>query len=222
MEKLIIPHHTDWILWIIVGAAAFLLAARLYNPLRFKAFSILPFHAQRAELENSFRLVVGRGLFDISLGLVSFVVLSLTVFLLLHPFEGAMPFLGEWRLFLRLVIVLLFFYVFKNFMGLLVGWIFNQTEPIARAQNVSFAYRSWLAMILLPLCMALVFLPQAYQVLYYLLFTVLISGYAFSLQFLVIRIWQMNAFSYYKIFYLCALEITPLIFLIAWLVSLYR
>ncbi len=222
MEHALPIHHTDWLLWLLLGVFVLLLAAHLYNPMRFKAFAILPFHANRAEIEGGFRPVVGRGLFDISLGVSSFAILGLALFLVLHPYHHVPPVLAGWRMYLRLIVVLLLFFVFKNFIGLLVGWIFNKTEQIARAQNISFAYRAWLGVLLFPLCLAMIFGGEAYQVLYYALFIVLCGGYYLSFQFYAISIWRMDALSYYKIFYLCALEITPLIFLVSWLQSLYR
>lgn len=222
MEQTLPIHHTDWLFWLLIGVFALLLAARLYNPSRFKAFSVLPFHANRADLEGSFRPVVGRGFFDISLGLSSFAMLGLALFLVLHPFEDGFPLLVGWRMYLRLVMILLLFFVFKNFIGLLVGWVFNKAEYIAQAQNVSFAYRAWLGVILFPICLLMVYGGSMYQFLYYALLIMLCGGYYFSIQFLAIRIWRIDAFPYYKIFYLCALEITPLIFLVSWLQSLYR
>ena len=222
MERLIIVHHTDWLLYLLVGAFVLLLASRLYNPARFKAFVFLPFHANRAELEADFRPVVGRGFFDISLGVVSFLMLGLALFFLLHPYNGYPPVLSDWQLYLRLLSALLFFFVLKNFIGLLVGWVFSQSEFIASAQNVSFAHRSWLGLVVFPILFLMTYFVQAYQVFYYLLFVVLAVGYYLSLQFYILRFWRLNALSYYKIFYLCALEITPFVFLVIWLQSLYR
>lgn len=222
MEQAVPIHHTDWLLWLLVGVFILLLSARLYNPARFKAFSFLPFHANRAELESSFRPIIGRGLFDLSLGFSSFVVIGLSLFLVLHSYKVGAPILADWRLYLRLLIVLLLFFVFKNFMGLLVGWVFGKTEYIAKAQNVSFAYRAWLGVLLFPICVAMVYWGHAYQVLYFALLLMLCAGYIFSIQFFIISIWRIDTFPYYKIFYICALEITPLIFLIIWLQSLYR
>ena len=220
MEQALPLHHTDWLLWLLFGVMGLILSARLYSPLRFKAFTMLPFHANREELEGNFRPVVGRGLFDVSLGMVSFAMIGLALFLLLHPYEGSLPVLGGWRMYLRLLMVLLIFFVFKNFVSLLVGWVFDKTDEIATAQNVSFAHRAWLGLVLFPFVAIMVFGGLLYPVFYYILFLVLIVGYYFSVQFFVLRIWRMNALPYYKIFYLCALEITPLIFLVFWLRSL--
>lgn len=220
MEQALPLHHTDWLLGLLIGALVLLLAARLYNPARFRAFSTLPFHPNRSDLESDFRPVVGRGLFDISLGVVSFVMLGLALFLLLHPYSDGVPILSGWRMYLRLLLVLLLFFVFKNFVALLVGWVFGKTENIAIAQNVSFAHRAWLGVLLFPVIVLMVYGGAMYQVLYYVLLLVLSVGYYFSIQFFVMRIWRIDALSYYKIFYLCALEITPLIFLVTWLRSL--
>ena len=215
-------HHTDWIFWVLLLAIALLLAARLYNPVRFRAFLILPFHIKRQELESSFNPTVGRGLFDVSLSLLSYLMLGLSFFLILHPFEGAPPVLSDWRNFLRLLFVVLLFFLVKNLVGLFVGWVFQHTDEIARAQNVNLAYRAWIAMMLVPVCALVAFYQPLYQVSYYLLWIGLFVGYYFALQFSFFRLWKMEALPYYKIFYLCTLEITPLLFLVGWLKSLYE
>ena len=217
-----IPHHTDWLLWLLLASFILMLSARLYNRRRFNAFAILPFHANRREMETTFNPVPGRGLFDLGLSLLAPVMLSVSCFLILHPYHGYPPFLGDWRLFLRLFFVLLIFFIFKNFVGLLVGWVFNKSDEIALSQNVGLAYRTWAAIILMPICVLAVFFAPAFPVLYYVLLFSLCIAYYFGVQFAAIRIWNITAPPYYKIFYLCALEITPLIFLIGWLVSLYR
>lgn len=222
METLRLQHHTDWILWILLGSVVLVVTARLYNPQRFRNFLLLPFHVKRRELESSFNPSMRRGLFDMSLSLMSYALLALGLFLLLHPYRQAMPLLTDWQLYLRLLFVLLLFFLSKNMAGLFVGWIFGRSDEIAGAQNVGLAYRTWLAILVLPICALLVFFAPAYQLSYYLLAVVLAVGYYFALQFSLLKIWSMQARPYYKIFYLCALEITPLFFLLGWLKSLYQ
>mgnify|MGYP003636825822 CR=1 FL=1 len=105
-------------------------------------------------------------------------------------------------------------------MGLLVGWVFNKSDEIAADQNINLAYRTWLGILLLPLCIVAVFFHQAYPVMYFMLLTVVGVGYFLAFQFSAIRIWSMGVLPYYKLLYICALEITPLIFLVGWLISL--
>lgn len=213
-------HHTDWLLILLFVAVGILMAARLYNAQRLKDFALLPFHSRRKDLEANFNPVPGKGFVDLSLSLNSTLVITLSCFLLLHPYQGHFPLLSDWTLFLLLLFAFMIFFLFKNFMGLIVGWIFNRSEEITASQNVNLAYRTWLGILLLPVCILTVFVHQAYPVFYYILLILLSTGYFFAFQFSAIRIWEMEVLPYYKILYLCALEITPLIFLIGWLTSL--
>ncbi|MDZ7848201.1 MAG: DUF4271 domain-containing protein [Owenweeksia sp.] len=217
-----IVHHTDWILWLLLTSAALLLAARLYNPKRFRAYLQLPIHVKRTELQDAFSPAVGRGLFDISLAVLSYLMYSLALYLLIHPHRGSAPLLSDWVMYLRLLFLLPLFFLVKNFLGLFVGWVFSQSEEIGQAQNVNLAYRAWSAIFILPLCTLIVYFQPLYPVLYYVLSVLLILGYLVALQFSVRKLWGMMAPVYYKIFYLCALEITPLVFLVEWLKTLYQ
>lgn len=216
-------HHSDWILALLLVASVLLLVARLYDPGRFRAFASLPFHVKRQEMEQNFSASIRKGGFDLSLSLVSYVILALAIYIVLYPPAGGIsPSLRDWGAFLRLFFVTTLFFVTKDLVGLSVGYIFNSIEMVARGQNVGLAYRSWLALWLVPLCMLVVYSGEAYGILYYVLAVVLVLGYFFALQFSVARLWKLPAASYYKFFYLCALEITPLLFFLAWLQSLYQ
>lgn len=216
-----ISHHTDWLLLVLLTGVVLALAARLYSPTRFKAFVQLPFHIRRRELEQNFNPAMGRGLFDVSLAFLSYLGLGLALYLLIHPPGPNFPLLSDWQLYLRLVFVLLLFFMVKNFLGLWVAWIFGRTDQVAHAQNVNLAYRAWLALVVLPFCALAVYWPPIYAVAHYLLWFLLVTGYLVALRFSFFQIWKMPVRSYYKIFYLCALEITPLLFLVGWLKSLY-
>ncbi len=213
-------HHTDWLLGVLLLSFVIMIAVRLYNFGRLKDFSILPFHSRRRDLEESFNPVPGKGFVDFSLSLNSTLVITIACFLLLHPYRGQFPLLADWTVFLMLLFALMIFFLFKNFMGLLVGWIFNKSDEIAAAQNINLAYRTWMGILLLPLCTVAVFFHQAYPVLYFVLLIAVSVGYILAFQFSAIRIWSMGVLPYYKLLYLCALEITPLIFLVGWLISL--
>ncbi len=217
-----LPHHTDWILWLLLLSTVLVISARLYNPQRFRNFLILPFHVKRHELEASFNPSLRRGLFDLSLSLMSYAMIGLGVFLLLHPYLGAIPLLTDWEMYLRVLFILMLFFVVKNLVGLFVGWVFEQSEEIAGAQNVNLAYRMWTSILILPVCALLIYFTPAYPVVYYLLAVLIGLGFYFAFQFSLLKIWRIQARGYYKIFYLCALEITPLLFLLGWLKSLYQ
>ncbi len=215
-------HHTDWLLIVTTLSFVLLIAVRLYNIVRFKQLSFLPFHASRADIEDSFNPVPGKGFVDFSLSIMSPVIIALTCYLLIHPYNGAVPIFSDWALYLRLLFIVTIFFLLKNFLGMFVGWVFGTAEEIGVSQNVYLAYRSWMAIVLLPFCVLLIFFPSGYAIFYYILLIITVLGLLLALLFTVLRIWNMRIVAYYKIFYICALEITPLIFLIGWLLSLVR
>lgn len=218
----IAPHHTDWLLWILMLGAGLMLAARLYNPVRFAGFVSLPFHVKRREMELSFNPVVARGLFDVSLSVLSYLLLSLGIYVLLHnQWQDEVGF-NDPALYFRILLILVLFYLLKNLMGLVVGWIFGQTEDIARIQNAQLAHRAWLAVILMPVLVLAIFNVGNYVVWYVLVMVLIIAGILSSLYFSFLQVWRVSTPAYYKIFYLCALEITPLLFLVEWLKSLIQ
>lgn len=222
MEILRPIHHTDWLLIPIGIMLVLLLMARLYDHRRFRAISFLPFHGDRNQIEENFNPVLGRGLIDISLSFFSYLALGLALFVLVHPWKGEFPLLRDWQLYLQIVFLLLFFFVIKNLISIFTGWIFSRTEEVHHSQNISLIYRVWISMWIFPVGVAAVFFPASYRIDYYILVALLCAGVYLMLQFTAVKIWQMKSGAYHKIFYLCALEITPLIFLADWLKNLIR
>lgn len=213
-------HHTDWLLGLLLLGFGLALSARLYNPGRFWAFLALPFHVKRDEMELGFKPLVARGLFDVSLSVLSYLMLALGIYIWLHRAWDGTPYFNDQALYFRVLFILLVFFLLKNLGGLFVGWVFDCTEDIARIQNSQLAHRAWLSLVIIPPLVLAVFNPANYQIWYVLLLILLVIGLALSLYFSFIQLWRLSAAAYYKIFYLCALEITPLLFLVGWLKSL--
>ncbi len=214
------PHHSDWVLIVLLLCVGLILAARLYNPERFRIFFALPFHVKRTEMELAFNPVVARGLFDVSLSVMSYLVLSTGIYIWLQNGVGAGPDLSKPALFFRILIILVLFYLIKNLAGLLVGWVFDRTDDIARSQNAQLAHRAWMTIVLLPLVVLSVYNTSYPELWIWLTLSVILLGVALSLYFSFLQLWKIGASSYYKIFYLCTLEIAPLVFLAGWLKSL--
>ena len=226
MKTLFLPlmelpvHHTDWLLGLLVLSMGLMLAARLYNPERFNGILSLPFHVKRSEMELAFRPLIARGLFDVSLSVLSYLVLSLGIYIWLHNAWSGKPDFNDQALYFRILFVLVVFYLLKNLIGLVVGWIFDGIEEVARSQNTQLAHRAWLSLILMPVLVLAVFNVGGYGVWYVAVLVLLALGMASSLYFSFSQLWRLAVPPYYKIFYLCALEITPLLFLVGWLKSL--
>ncbi len=110
-------HHTDWLLGVLLLSFIMIIAAKLYNGRRLKDFAMLPFHSRRRDLEENFNPVPGKGFVDFSLSLNSTLIITVSCFLLLHPYQGKFPLLQDWTAFLMLFFALMIFFLFKNFMA---------------------------------------------------------------------------------------------------------
>jgi len=215
-----LTHHTDWLLIVLVAIFLLLTMLRRNNAQRFRDLVQLPFNIRRKEVEDDFTPNWRSGSFEIGFSLFSYLVLGLALFVTVRHHEGNLAF-RDWQMFLRICFVVVMFFLLKNFIGLIVGWIFSCSEQVAKSQNTNLAYRCWMSVYLFPLSAAAIYLPVNAQVTYLLLLVFLVLGYLVGLQFTAVKLWHIPAQPYYKIFYLCALEITPLLFLLGWLKSLY-
>ncbi len=215
-----IVHHTDWLLLLIGGILFFLGLLRYQHTQRFAEIWQLPFHIRRREVESEFHPSWRKGGFEVGFSIVSYLVISLALFILVRHHESALAF-DDWQMYLRIFFVLTLFFLLKNFLGLLVGWVFHCSEDVAASQNTNLAYRCWMSLVLLPLCVLAIFWQGLPMLGYILILIFIILSYLLAFQFTAVRVWNIPALGYYKIFYLCALEITPLVFLVGWLVNLY-
>ncbi len=216
MEQLLKAHHTDWLLGVLLLSWLLIIVARWFNPDRFNQVAILPFHGSRREVETTFNPSRGKGMYAFNLNVVSNIIISLSLFLLLHFPDNKIPDFSNWSLFLKLFFGISFFFIFKNFVGLFVGWVFNSSDELAESQNIHLAYRIWMSIVLAPICVIAVYWPNSFSIAYFLVALILVIGYLLALLFSSIKIWTLPLRGYYKISYLCALEITPLIYLLLW------
>ena len=171
----------------------------------------LPFNAGLHEFEKEFNPYGGKDLFDIALSINSFLIYSTGLYLIFNPD------LSLWSDFFRILFILILFFLLKNFIGLFVAWLFDKNEEVSYSHNANLAYRIWSSIWVFPLLLFLVFVPFLKENSSFLAALVLVIAYTLSMTVGVLRLWAMNAYKYYKIFYLCALEIGPLLILIFWL-----
>lgn len=192
------------------------LMARLNHFKKFSYFIKLPFTVTGKDVEEEFNPHGLQQLFDVLLTLNSYITIALACFLFIQP-------AGEGLLhFFRLIIVFLGFFLLKNLLQLFIAWLFDQQEYVVKAQNIGLAYRTWLGVVLLPLLFLLAYVPGAQVVSKNLLPFLLLACYIVIFYFSSSRMWKMPAPSYYKILYICALEIAPFFFLVNWLISLWK
>lgn len=206
-------HHTDWLLVFFVLNAVLFLAAKLYHPKKFSVFLSLPLKSGLQEFEKEFNPYGGKDIFDIALTLNSYLIYGAGLFIIFNPD------LSQWGDFFRLVFVLILFFLLKNLLSLLIAWLFDKNLEISNSHNANLAYRSWGAIWIYPVLIAIVFVPGLVENSRILVSITIAFAYVLALLVSIFRVWVMHAEKYYKIFYLCALEIAPLFFLFSWLKS---
>jgi hypothetical protein len=203
-------HHTDWLLVLYLLSGLLLLISKLYHSKKFHLFLSLPFSSGLKNFEKEFNPYGGKDIFDMLMAINSYLVFGAGLFLVFN--SG----LGVWSDFFRLLLILTFFFLIKNFFTLFIGWLFDVNHEIAYSQNANLIYRSWSSIFILPILLVVTFVPDFFVFGQKLLIVILSASYALALAISIFRVWEMTVSKYYKIFYLCALEITPLFFLVFW------
>ena len=209
-------HHADWLLNIFMICVILIVAARFYNPRKFRQFALLPFQGSDTDRAKEFK-PFSRNLFDVILAIYSYIVVALMLTLIGVGFESGSPNLSEWSNFVRFFLVLIIFFLAKDLLELTVGWVFRITEQIAFSQTLNLAYRAWASIYLLPLSFLVVYIPNSYTVGWWIIVILLSGSYLVAIWQSTLILWKLPISAYYKILYLCALEIVPILFLISWL-----
>ncbi len=218
MEGKIALFSADWLYLVLLGLLLLLLVARVVSRQRFVSLLKLPLDPRNREaflLGKPSRQSVG---FESIMGLISFVGLALVAFLLVNYYNA--NFRGGWFFYLKILLILSLFFLIKAALGQGVGWVFGQENYVAAAQRTALLYRAWLAVISFPLAAIVVYGPFSPQIPLFMLGILALFGMYLSVQFAFFRLWKMPTPASYKIFYLCALEITPLALLGIWVQNL--
>ncbi|MEQ9261846.1 MAG: DUF4271 domain-containing protein [Owenweeksia sp.] len=208
-----VTYHADWVLIILLISSFLIVFARLYHPKKFQFFRSLPFNRGAKTFESEFNPNGVRDAFDVLFTLNFYLVYTLGCLLVV-------PVQMEIFTFARILFIIVLFFLSKNFLALLIGWLFVQQENIAVVQNTGLAYRSWSALWLLPLLVLVTFTPGLRESGSYVVLFFMAGGYLLALLISSLRLWDLHGGTNYKILYLCALEIIPFSFLIYWLKSL--
>lgn len=206
-------HHTDWLLILFIVNAVLFLIAKLYHPKKFGEFLSLPFNSGLQEFEKEFNPYGGKDIFDITLTFNSFLIYATGLFVIFNPD------LSLYSDFFRLFFILILFFLLKNFASLFIAWLFDKNIEITTSHNANLAYRTWGSIWLYPVLVAAVFIPNLSESSATLVSIAIAAVYILALIVSIFRVWAMAAKKYYKILYLCALEITPIVFLFYWLKS---
>lgn len=196
---------------IFLLAAAFLvLLAKLLARTQLGDFLRLPWHPAHEDLAADYRPLQSRHESHLALALsASLVFLSLLVSLHQQNSEGAFEWLFALRVFLWLNSLILL----KFSLALFIGWVFDCQEDLARGQNIFLAHLNWLQF---PLAIGLIlfhYLAGAKDILAPILLVITILGFALAWFRQAQYLLRQSLGRAHLFFYLCALEITPFLYL---------
>lgn len=218
MEPLeLITHHTDWIFVLLLASVSMLLIAKFSAPKRFSVFLNLPIHTKKIEFIEEFKPFQGLRRFETLLSVNSYILLSMGLFVM-QKAQGKEPiFFSNYLDFIRVLMFLTLFFLSKALINALLDWLYEHNGALAFATNVHLSYRIWMSFFLLPLIVLVVFLPSASFVLSIVLGVFMLVSYIQSTIQSNLNLWKIATPSYFKILYICALEMMPILFLIKWL-----
>lgn len=213
-----ITHFSDWTLVLLTVLAVSLVLFFRRGGEQYRPFWRLPLYTKAREWSSAFNPFKSRRLNDLWLAAGGFLTLGLAILLMRHGHHlEELPLL--WPDYLRILLLLAGVFLVKNLLSSLTGSIFEQTAPLTASQNIQFAYLSWLQLPLWPLCLLMLLWPEAAQVWTYILGATIalgvLSGWFQSARVTLLLPPHLG----YNIFYLCALEITPVAYLLFMLKS---
>ena len=205
---------TDWVLLVLGLIAILIVLAKLAQAERTTFFLKLPFQVQSQEWAIRFNPIQSKKISDALLSLSSILTVALACLLVNRLWHGEETLSKDFITYLKIVFVLISIFLGKTLLGSLVAAVFEVQESVAATQNISFAYFAWLQMPLLPVVVAGAFLGWQSAFLAKVMLALCLLG-------LILMLWKTAKAALkigptlsYNIFYLCALEITPALFLI--------
>ncbi len=218
IKALPIAHYTDWILILFVCCALMLLVSKLAEEKRFYIFLTLPFHTKKMEVLSEFNPFNGIKRFETLLSLHSYLLISFGIFILSEHLGDSKPNYGYFESYVRICFFVSLFYLGKALINAFLEWIYDHPTQIALAGNLSLGYRIWSSIFLLPLAFFCIFFNDGTLFFVWAIGIFLAVSYILSVFQSNLILWQIPAPFYYKFFYICALEITPILFLVKWLI----
>lgn len=204
-------HVTDWITVILLADVSLIAILRYFFPGRFVAFIRVPFRgtyftefAQEKEQPFWFNLI-----------LETVMVISISLFIYTFVFIGRGIVADDYLIFLRIFLVTLLFLTLQRFFHSLTAVLFKMKKSLNQLMAVKDAYLRWLAPLLTLLTALAVFAPLQPTVL-------LIVGIISLLTMYTLGVVRGSAFlagantlsMVHIIFYLCTLEIIPVLVLV--------
>lgn len=213
-----LPHHTDWIFFVLCIAALLFTAAKLSAPKRFKIFLSLPVHTKKLDFVEEFKPFQGLKRFETLLSVNSYILISLGLYVVERAQSGSHPHFNNYLDFVRVLFFVSLFFVGKALINALLDWLYEHNGALSFATNINLSYRIWMSFLILPLIVLLVFIPSTSFYISILLGIFMLLAYIQSIVQSNLSMWKIATPAYFKFLYICALEMMPIFFLVKWLI----
>lgn len=205
----IIPHALDWMTATIV-AIAFILGSLHYSKaISFKELLRLPHFTAKWNRREEKKT----NMTDIWLDICFFLIISL-LFAQLLLMERPVIYFSDWTLLLRILLGLAIYLITQRFVHSLHGYLTKTTSFFNSYNIYRLKYLQWSSFLVLPILILSIYLPFGTLFFAWLAFGLFMAVYVFSFfQLASFGSRITGHFLYHLIFYLCAVEILPLILL---------
>jgi len=210
----IATRSTDWVLLVLVLIAVLVVLAKLAQTDRTNFFLLLPFRVQANEWAANFNPIQSKKLSDSLLSLSAILTLALAALLIKRFWLGEQSLGQDFLPYLKIVFTLIIIFLGKTLLGSLIAAVFDVQARVTAVQNINFAYFSWMLLPLYPLVVGCIFLSWEPTVFAKALIVLCALGIILTLWNTARAALQIGVYLSYNIFYLCALEIVPVMFLV--------
>ena len=209
-------HATDWLTLVIVSYLLLLGILHYYFPKRFNAFIRLPVNnTYFTEMQQEKSSPVWFTLFLDALWITG---LGLFIYLTVS-FQKAAPAAADYILFVKIVLVALLMVTLQRFFHSLTGVLFDMKTSFHRFIQVKDGHLQWASVLLVLFVLLRVYSPLKSELIIYL-------GLAFLALIYIIGVVRASMMAVNKnlnglqlFFYLCALEILPVITVVKMVVT---
>lgn len=213
-----LPHFSDWVFYVQFFSLLLITATWVRDRKRFRFFLSLPLRgfSENTQWDRDSYMEGTGGLFLI---LNSYVQITFSAFIALKGIRNEPLLFADWTMYFRFLLVISLFFILKTALELIVALVFRNIGGVTFVQNIGIGMRSWLGLVLFPVSVLTVYMEGMFNLGAWVIAVVFALIYLLMLGPMIIRLGKLSMRSHHKFFYLCTLEIIPVIFLINWIIS---
>ena len=207
------PHATDWIAYILVVNIAMIAILRHYFPRRFLAFFKVPvnpsyFTEFAHQKEQPFW-------FGVILEAIMLISISLFIYIVIYIAGGKSIQHNDYVLFIKILLVALLFITLQRLFHSVTGYLFNMPKSLTLWMHAKDTFLRWVAVWITLLNLIIVFGSISHDNLLIVGISLLTLGYIIgAIRGSSLLTGSKTLSTTHIIFYLCTLEILPIIVMV--------